>query len=255
MSTGSTSNPVPWYVEAFRGEYLSVYPQRDLVSARLEARWLAERGVGGRVLDVGCGFGRHVLAFREQGADAYGIDLSMDLLRMARELPETKLLDTRLSRADARAVPFQRGTFDAVVVLFSSFGYLGDAGDRLVLGEIARVMKPGGLVVFDLMNPARVRASLVARSRNERDGLVIDERRMLRDEGSIVEKTVRVTRRDGTSHGWRESVRMYEVEEMRALLAGRGLWLEAVDGGFQDEPVGPDAPRQILRARRAPAPV
>jgi SAM-dependent methyltransferase len=245
----------PWYVDAFRGDYVTVYPHRDLVSARVEANWLMQRGVGGRVLDMGCGFGRHVLAFRERGADAYGMDLSMDLLRVARELPEPRLLDTRLVCADVRAVPFQRGTFDAVVILFSSFGYFGDDGDRLVLGEVARLLKPGGVVVLDLMNPARVRASLVAHSRNERDGFLIDERRSLRDDGKRIEKSVRLTMKDGTSRGWRESVRLYEVEEMRQLLAGRGLWLEAVDGGFKDEPLGPDAPRQILRARRAPAPV
>jgi ubiquinone/menaquinone biosynthesis C-methylase UbiE len=245
----------PWYVDAFRGDYLTVYPHRDLVSARLEARWLIDRGVGGRVLDMCCGFGRHVLALLEQSVDAYGTDLSMDLLRTARDLPEFAMLNMRLVRADARAVPFQRGMFDAVVMLFSSFGYFGEDGDRLVLGEIARVLKPGGVVVLDLMNPARVRASLVAHSRNERDGLLIDERRMLREDGKRVEKSVRLTKKDGTWRGWKESVRMYEVEEMRALLAGRGLQLEGVDGGFKDEPLGPDAPRQILRARRAPAPV
>jgi SAM-dependent methyltransferase len=245
----------PWYVDAFRGDYLTVYPHRDLESARVEASWLIDRGVGGRVLDMCCGFGRHVLALRARGADAYGMDLSMDLLRLARELPEFTLIDTRLVRGDVRAVPFQRGSFDAVVMLFSSFGYFGDEGDRAVLGEVARMLKPGGIAVFDLMNPARVRASLVAHSRSERDGLVIDERRMLRDDGRKVEKSVRLTRLDGSTRGWRETVRMYEVEEMRGLLAGRGLWLEAVDGGFKDEPVGPDAPRQILRARRAPAPV
>jgi ubiquinone/menaquinone biosynthesis C-methylase UbiE len=245
----------PWYVDAFRGEYLTVYPHRDLVTARVEAQWLMARGVGGRVLDMACGYGRHVLAFREQGVDAYGLDLSMDLLRRARELPTPELVDLRLVRADTRAVPFQRNTFDAVVVLFSSFGYFGEDGDRAMLGEIARVLKMNGVVVLDLMNPARVRASLVPHTRSERDGLLIDEKRIVRDDGKIVEKSVRITEKNGTVRSWRESVRMYDVEEMRMLLAGRGLWLEAVDGGFKDEPLGPDAPRQILRARRAPAPV
>jgi ubiquinone/menaquinone biosynthesis C-methylase UbiE len=245
----------PWYVDAFRGEYLTVYPHRDLVTARVEARWLMERGVGGRLLDMACGYGRHVLAFREQGVDAYGMDLSMDLLRRARELPTPEMIDTRLVRGDVRCVPFQRNTFDAVVVLFSSFGYFGEDGDRAMLGEIARVLKLNGVVVLDLMNPERVRASLVPHSRSERDGLLIDEKRIVRDDGKIVEKSVRITEKNGMVRSWRESVRMYDVEEMRMLLAGRGLWLEAVDGGFKDEPLGPDAPRQILRARRSPAPV
>ena len=121
-----------------------------------------------------------------------------------------------------------------------------------MLGEIARA-PAGRRRRADLMNPARVREASY-RTRVPSAGL-IDEQRSVRDEGRIVEKCVRVTEADGKVRSWRESVRMYDVEEMRTLLAGRGLRLEAVEGGFEDEPLGPDAPRQILRARRAPAPV
>ncbi len=54
----------------------------------------------------------------------------------------------RLFRGDARAVPFGDGSFDAVLNLFSSFGYFGEQGDGQVLGEIARLVRPGGQVVI-----------------------------------------------------------------------------------------------------------
>ena len=111
----------PWYVTAFQADYRAVYPHRDLASAAREVEFLIERGVGGRVLDLCCGFGRHTLALRRAGLDAYGADLSGDLLVQARDLPESELLarparprGRTTSAFRARLLRFGRG---AVLVL------------------------------------------------------------------------------------------------------------------------------------------
>lgn len=243
----------PWYVAAFTSDYLRVYSHRDLESARREVRWLVERGIAGRVLDLCCGFARHTLALRELGVDVYGMDLSADLLRHARELEGAGAVAGRLARADARALPYAAATFDAVVNLFSSFGYFGDDGDLRVLDEVARVLRPDGRLVLDLMNPNRVRRGLVPLSRTQRDGLVLVEERTLEDGGRRVVKRVRLEGPSREGRTWTESVRMYELAEIEGLLGLRGLVVEGVDGGFDGEPAGPDAPRQIVRARRARA--
>src|SRR5438093_502956 len=99
----------PWYDAAFEGGYVEVYPHRDLAAARAEVAGLVARGVGsngGRVLDLGCGFGRHVLALRERGLDAFGLDRSLALLRRA-----APSLAGRLARGDSRALPLRAGAF------------------------------------------------------------------------------------------------------------------------------------------------
>jgi SAM-dependent methyltransferase len=234
----------PWFVEAFREGYLDVYPHRDVESARREVAYLLARGVGGRVLDLCCGFGRHVRALRERGVDAFGIDLSLDLLRRAEDLPG------RLACADARAIPFAAGSLGAVVSLFSSFGYFGDEGDRRVLGEVARVLRPDGVLVLDLMNPVRVRAALVPSTQTVRGGLRIEERRALADEGRRVVKEVSVRAQDGSTRRWREDVRLYELEELKEILAGTALEIRAVHGDFDGADPSPDSIRQILWLRR-----
>src|SRR5262245_15801702 len=183
----------PWFVEAFRADYLDVYPHRDLQSAREEVAYLVERGVAGKVLDLCCGSGRHCRALLERGVDALGIDLSLDLLRRAQGL------SGRIFCGDARSIPCADGSLDGVVSLFSSFGYFGAEGDRKVLQEVSRVLGPRGLLVIDLLNPSRVRASLVPRSEVFRAGLRIEERRSLADGGRRVVKDVRVRAADGST--------------------------------------------------------
>jgi SAM-dependent methyltransferase len=237
-----------WWVEAFRADYLDLYPHRDLESARAEARFLAAHGLAGRVLDVCCGWGRHLLAFAELGLDVAGVDWSADLLARVAAQPGGERVAARVVRGDARALPFRDGAFDGAVSLFSSFGYFGEAGDAALLRGVARVLRPGGRAFLDLMNPAYVRARLVPESRREQGGAVLTERRELR--GPCVAKEVELLRADGSRRTWREEVRLYQPGEVAELLTTAGLALEAAWGGFDGAPAGPDAPRQLLRATR-----
>lgn len=241
----------PWYESAFRDDYRSVYAHRDLESARPEAAFLLAQGVRGRVLDHCCGFGRHALLLAEAGLDVVGFDLSLDLLRAARELPgyESRLAG-RLVRGEMTHVPFAQASFDWVVNLFSSFGYLGERGDVEALREIARVLRPGGRAVLDLMNPWSVRAELVPHSSRAGPGFELEERRRLEHGGRSVVKEVELRRPGGAPRRWREEVRLYEAEELAVLLADSGLVPEREFGDFDGRPDGAGAPRRILFLRR-----
>ena len=238
----------PWFDAAFERGYLELYPHRDLAAARAEVAGLLARGLAasaGRVLDLGCGFGRHLVALRARGLDAWGLDRSRELL--ARVPAE---LSGRIVRGDFRALPYRDRSFAAVVMLFSSFGYFDDAGNAGALAELARVLAPGGVAVLDVMNPALVRATLVPESLTRRAGLELHERRALAAGGRRVQKDVRARAADGSERRWREDVRLYEPEELGPLLAGAGLALVRVEGDFDGRPAGSDAPRQIVWARR-----
>ncbi len=240
----------PWYVAAFREEYTRVYAHRDLPSARREIAHVLALGAGGRVLDLCCGFGRHSLALRERGVEVVGLDLSAELLTRAADLPEAGLLAGRLLRADARALPFAAGSFDSILNLFSSFGYFGAEGDARVAAEMGRVLRSGGVALLDLMNPPRVRAELVAESRSERDGTVLVERRRLRDGGREVVKEVSLTLPDGERRSWCEEVRLYELDELLALMEPRGFALVGARGDFAGAPHDAASERQIVLLRR-----
>jgi SAM-dependent methyltransferase len=239
----------PWFVEAFREGYLRLYPHRDLAAARREAGFLLAHGLRGRVLDLCCGFGRHTLALREQGADVLGIDLSPELLAHAAQGPGWELLRGRILRGDARALPFAAASFGSVVNLFSSFGYFGEAGDEQVLLEIARVLAPGGFLAMDLMNPPFVRARLVPFTRSEREGTRLVESRALLEGGRVVAKDVELENESGRAR-WREEVRLYEPHELLRRLEQAGLRRSAAFGDFDGSPLSEASARQLILAER-----
>lgn len=114
-----------------------------------QAAALVQRvGAGKSVLEVGCGTGlilERVAAFAGQ---AQGIDLSPGMLDKAR----ARGLDVR--EASATALPFEDATFDVAY----SFKVLAHVPDfDLALAEMARVVKPGGHLVFDIYNRSSIR--------------------------------------------------------------------------------------------------
>ena len=100
---------------------------------------VAELGLrpGMRVLDVGCGPGRHANSLRARGIDVVGVDVSMAFLEAAG--PGCWV------RGDARRLPFSRGSFDAAISLCQGgFGLLGGEDDGGVVSEMASAVKKGG---------------------------------------------------------------------------------------------------------------
>ena len=97
------------------------------------------------VLDAGCGSGRYLRALTDRGATAIGMDLSAAMLERARQST------ARLARADLRALPFDAMSIDLVVCGLA----LGDFAElELALTEIARVLRPGGHVIYSVVHPA-----------------------------------------------------------------------------------------------------
>jgi len=107
-----------------------------------EAAFLAE-GLGllpgMRVLDIGCGPGRHCQALARMDIETVGIDISWAFLAAAGE--------GSWVRGDARGLPFCPGSFDAAISLCQGgFGLLGGRDDALVIGQMAEAVKGGGRV-------------------------------------------------------------------------------------------------------------
>lgn len=100
---------------------------------------------GMRVLDVGCGPGRHSHALAARGITVHGIDISQAFVDLAIERAPAGAPAT-FERMDARDLRFD-ATFDVAISLCQgAFGLIGGDDDGLVLAGMASAVKPGGLV-------------------------------------------------------------------------------------------------------------
>src|SRR5947209_12671419 len=211
-----------WYQEWFGAEYLELYAYRDEAEARRQVEFFQKRcDVGnGPVLDLACGMGRHMTILREAGYRAVGCDLSLTLLRTGiREYGAMAV-----ARADMRALPFCSGSFGGLVNFFTSFGYFAtDEENEQVVREMARVLEPGAMFLFDYLNVERELDRLV--QKEERDtpmGRVRIERWFDSSDRSF---NKRITIGDKR---YLERVRGYDLDEISAMFNSTGLLIDAV---------------------------
>ena len=103
---------------------------------------------GMRVLDVGCGPGRHSLALARRGFELVGVDHSAEFVRLAREAAAADALPATFEALDVRELD-RPGEFDAAICLCQGgFGLLGGHDEADVFGRIAATLRPdGGLAV------------------------------------------------------------------------------------------------------------
>jgi demethylmenaquinone methyltransferase/2-methoxy-6-polyprenyl-1,4-benzoquinol methylase len=140
MSTGVLQ---PAAVRAMFDRIAPVYDAMNrAMTLGLDGRWrrLAATAAvrpGDRVLDACCGTGDMALADRAAGGGVTGVDFSEPMLERARK----KAADVEWLRADATALPFADGSFDAVTV---AFGIRNLPDLESGLRELARVTRPGG---------------------------------------------------------------------------------------------------------------
>ncbi len=103
------------------------------------------------ILDLACGHGRHSNLLAEHGYRITGIDITKGFLDIAQKDAEKNGVKVNYIKQDMRKISF-KNKFDRVLLLFTAFGYFDDKTNLKVLRNIARTLKPTGLLCFDTFN-------------------------------------------------------------------------------------------------------
>lgn len=206
---------------------------------------------GQRVIDLGCGHGRHTLEFARRGYRATGVDLSEAFVGVANTEALVAGLDARFYHGDIGAFEVQGG-FDAAVCLFDAFGFFDDSHSLRMLHNAYAALHPGGQLLLDLRTREwMLRQPPVSVVDKGNGDLMIDRQQFDLESGRLVDR--RTMLRGTTRRDIEFSVRLFAFTEIRSLLVMAGFELAAAYGGFDGAPLSPDRPRTLLVARRPKA--
>jgi ubiquinone/menaquinone biosynthesis C-methylase UbiE len=234
-----------FYLRAFADEARDAEAQEQALAA---AR-LSGCPDGGDLVDVACGFGRHAVPLARAGYRVVGVDRSQALLDEARRRAGGERWP-KLVRADYRELPLPDESFDAALNLFSSLGYLGDEDDTKVLGEIRRVLRPGGRLVIEIMQ----RDALVLRFRDTSwhmvgEGRLLLEQRTFDPVAGVAQETQTLIEPSGERESRTFSLRVYTATELLAMLDRAGFEESRCYGDLSGGRFASDS-RLVILARR-----
>jgi SAM-dependent methyltransferase len=198
---------------------------------------------GARVLDVGCGPGRHSLSFAARGAVVCGVDISERFVRLAHS---SAVGGSWFARGDARRLPVADGSFDAAICLCQGgFGLLGgcDDAEAGVVAELARAVRPGGRVALTAF-------SSYFAARHLEDGETFDA------SSGVVHEQTSVLSETGVAAPFELWTTCFTPRELRLLAAACGLVVEGLwsvrPGAYDRRPLSVEWPELLLLARRPP---
>lgn len=242
-----------WWAEYFDDVFLRIYrpllgPERT--RAEVDAiQELLQLAPGARVLDVGCGWGRHSVELARRGFKVTGFDLSGYLLREAERAADEAGVDVRWVRGDMRELPF-RTEFDAAISLFSSLGFFDtDADDAAVLSGVRSAVVDGGGLLIESMH-----RDLVVREFAERDwwetpdGDRVWVEREFDAVRGISRETLRWRALDGSEGAKPHAIRIRSATEWKDLLERTGWRPEHWFGDWSLEPFDLTSERLLIHA-------
>lgn len=225
-----------WFEEWFESEeYLTVYKHRNNEEAEILISFiLGKVNLSGeaKVLDLGCGAGRHALILAKMGFQVTGVDQSAKLLSVAESEAKKNGLQAKFIKDDIRTVPFSE-KFNLILNVFTSFGYFESDEDNFALfTNVEKLLSEDGVFVFDFFNTEYLKRNLIPFSKDVIDDMVIEQSRKI--EGNNVVKDI-VLFKNGNRKNYRESVRLYSKKELMNALDKNNLSAEKIFGNYTGE--------------------
>ena len=205
------------------------------------------KGRAARVLNVGCGLGRHDGELRRQGYTVNSIDISSEFVSMARA--RNRGFERFYRVGNITSLPYRECTFDAVLCLFSTFNIPRDPQNAEALKEFHRVLRSGGLLIMDLQTKSKAGGNRsievgngfvkMVKSKIVGNYLVGDET-ILKKEKSGLRKVAREISRE----------RLYSRAELASLFNENGFDVICFYRAYTKRKLGTSDAQMLVVARR-----
>ena len=205
---------------------------------------------GSRILDVGCGFGRHSIELAKRGFNVVGIDPSAAMLAAAQERADAAGVSVAWQQVAAEAfVSEQR--FDAAICLFTTLGQVTDEQSNVgLLARVADVLVAGGSFWIEV--PQRD-AKLATTKMQERFGggeRYTDVQRFWDASSKLFAEQFTLVNPD-TTRGYRLVYQLFNEPELRGLLRMTNFTVDNIYADFTGAPLKADSPMMLVRCTQA----
>ena len=204
---------------------------------------------GAHILDLCCGVGRHSLELARRGFTVTGVDRTNLYLDEAARLAEDEKLKVEFVQDDMRAF-LRPEAFDAIINLFTSFGYFEKPkDDRQVIENVYRSLKPGGIFLIDIMGKEVLARIFQERVWSEQDGTLILQEHNITNNWSWIENRWIIIKDDKRTE-FKITHRVYSATELASLLTGCGFRQAEAFGDLSGSPYDHTARRLVIVAHK-----
>ncbi len=204
-----------------------------------------------RVADLGAGQGRHAIELKRRGHAVTAVELNPEFVEAGRRAEPPGVPPIRWVAGDMRRVV--PGPYDAVLILFQSFGFFSDGANADLLADWSRQVAPGGLLVVDVWNLATLLGRWAPTFRLETPSVVVDHQQRW-DPVKHRLSIHYIYHRDGKApREYDASFRLYSEAELTELFASVGFGRIQCFGSLIGDAYTEKSSRLVMAARRSPS--
>ena len=222
-----------WFKDWFNTqEYLNVYQHRNESDAEVHIKLILKNvhiSANANILDMACGAGRHAIILARKNFIVTAVDLSENLLSIAKKTADEENLSINFVHSDIRRFE-TTDKFKLVLNLFTSFGYFEtDEENYAIIQKAYDLLEYEGHFVLDFFNSQFLKQNLVEFSEENLHGSEIHQYRKIKD--NRVTKKIVITK-DGNLSTYEESVRMFTKDELVSIITKIGFDIYKTFGDF-----------------------
>lgn len=238
-----------WFEEWFDSPlYEKLYINRNEQEASMLANLIEKElpvYLYNKVLDLGCGRGRHSISLAKRGYLVTGMDLSDEAIRKARIKASQENLENLTFHVGDMRDPLPE-KFNAILNLFTTFGYFLDDHENVkVLKSVHKMLGKSGLFLIDFMNAQFVKKNLIPYESGSYDRLSYNIERFI-EEGMVFKKISFSGGELSEPIEYQERVKLYELKWFRSNLNACGFSILKTYGDYKGSQFDPLKSSRLL---------
>ncbi|MDP3057153.1 MAG: class I SAM-dependent methyltransferase [bacterium] len=197
-----------------------------------------------KILDLCCGWGRHMIGLAERGYNVVGIDYSKPFLRVGKNIAKEKGVKADFIYGDICKFLFKK-RFDVILNLFTSFGYFSDSDNRKIIENISKSLNRKGKFIIDTRNICYFLSHFKSVFKYKNGKKNILENHAFNPITFQDHVKLKITEK-GKQKKSEYILRLYSFPEIKKILEENGLRIKKVYGSYEGENFDFNSKRMII---------